>query len=319
MRPENRAVSTVVDVALALLLVTASIATMVVFLGEDDQPTETRNPDELAQTLSATTITAEYSLESLENSDQFEDEEYYEYSRRNHGTAVELVADATVRSVTFDTPGDRTPLNEGSEPYVEAVEAGVNERVTGTNENAHVVALWRPYNRSDIQGRIEAGPTPPGDADVSTTTIRVDSGMDRLTDARIERAYDRGGKRAVATLVAETIVDGQFPPTATQLAIEKRGFQGSLARYRYKRMRNILQSYPETSSFKYSTGPYGAPVYERDVADAAQANEEVVDELEEIVLEELDDKYFDEMDTVTGQTLADAIQTGHVVVVVRTW
>lgn len=316
MRPDTRAVSTVVDVALALLLVTASIATMVVFLGNDDQPTETRNADELAQTLSATTISADYSLERLKDKSAFEEEPHFSYERTAHGPAISLMSDAATSSLTFDTPSGNGRLNPASEAYVSAIEGGVNDRITGASENAHVVAIWRPYNESDIEGRVDTGPEPPAGADISTTTLRVDSAFDSITDAEVERAYGSGvnDKRPVARLVAESMVDGLFPSTETQLAIERRGFSGALARYRYIRLGEILRTYDETSSFAYTEGAF-YEVYNRDNADADQANEDLVDALTEVILAELEEKYPD----ASAGTLADAISTGDVIIVIQTW
>jgi hypothetical protein len=312
---DERAVSTVVDVALGLLLVSAAVTTMGWFLLGDDQPVNEASAEQTAETLSSSTISVEYHVRPVRTHAAFDERPYgtYDYERVAHGTAAELLARGAVRNVTFQTPAGERRLTRVTANYSERVDGAVRSRITGARENARVVAVWRPFEASNVSGRVTAGPQPPADAETSVTTMTVPSGMDSLSDAEVEAAYASNGRTGVAELVARTVVQGYFPPIETQVALQDENVAGAMTRYRYRRAKTLLDA--TGHHVVYPDGPDGHSVVSRRGAQAYRANDAVVAALAALIDAELAAKY----PGATPAELADVVTTGEVVLVVTTW
>lgn len=178
----DRAVSTVIDVTLALVFVSAAVMILAIHLDGDTQP-EPELADRTAETLAGTTVTVEY---SLAGSDAVAGEGYSdaELQRVVHGPAAGMLGDAAVTNVSFD--GE--PLTDVGPILEEAVDGAVLDALAGGSDHFHAVAVWRPHAESSIRGEASAGRSVPVDADVSAVTLRVPSGVGDVSE-EAARAY----------------------------------------------------------------------------------------------------------------------------------
>lgn len=274
----DRGVSTVIDVAMALLLVTASVAILGYALADtggagveasESEPTVVADASEdggqpsaahVTDVLAGSTISVTYDLESVRDDPRFSEPAVTTettYERTDHGSPLGLLATAAVTNRQLD--GEQV-LAYGDD-YEGAVDWAIRQSLLGTESNVYAVATWEPYDDAAINGTATAGERPPPDADVSSTTTTVPSGLDPVdeddledgwleTDAwwddwvatAVENASDVSGienpdERAYAaagTAIGEPIVDGLFPPESMQYALEDQGIQRELALYHYQ-------------------------------------------------------------------------------------
>lgn len=194
-----RAVSTVLDVAVCLLLVGAAVATLAT------APTTERPhaPDATPAASTLGTVTAAVPAAG---------------DRRVHDT----LAGHLGRAAVADARLDGGPLVRTDYPgaAVEAVEASTADRT-------HVTARWMPYTGAPLAGEVTAGEPPPPGADVAATRLTVDSGVD---------APGPGGVDSFGSLVdalAGAYVVLLFPPERTYASLaDSRTAPRTAARYR---------------------------------------------------------------------------------------
>lgn len=305
MTRSNRAVSTPVDVALCLLLISASVLTLTMYIDADERGSEPGAADRTAETIAATTVSITYSLEPAVRADDtgaFADLAEYDaeaLTRVAHGPAGGLLADAAVANLTV---GDDRVSREGAD-----FERGLEDAIRGTlpadANGVHVVAVWTPYAGSAIQGRATVGASPPADADVTAATLTVPSGAPAVGADAIDvagvRDYDE-----VATVVARAVVDGYVPPEASQRSLESSGVDRALAVYRYERFAAATDGIdPDDVEDEL----------DRSGGDAAAANAALIDALADTIADDLENRYDD------PEAAARAISTGDVTLVVRRW
>lgn len=265
----ERGISTVLDVSVALLLISASVLMLFVFLEQDDQEPEPVQADRSAETVASTTVNFSYStypaaeqaytddnngndpwgdhvavFEAVD-SDLSDDDvaDAAAYERAVHGPIAGLAADAAVTNVEF---WGHSLTHEGQDFEAQLDEA-VKAAFANQDIKVRVDAVWRPYPDSEIVGEASAGPYVPADADVSSAVIEVPSGMAIDEDALAEARED--GRNDPTTtpdfnnesrLLAYSIVDRLFPSEEMQRAIERPGVDRALAVHRYQRMSAIL-------------------------------------------------------------------------------
>ena len=182
-----RAVSTVLDVAVFLLLVSAAAGTLV--LADTPQETSTR-ADETAEILASSTLSVEYDLGGE--------------PRRAHGTAGVLLARAAVANAS--TGGNR--LSTMGRSYRETVQAAIRERLATPNRT-QVLARWRPYRGAPLAGTVTVGSTPPPGTDVHSATVSVPVSVPD-SDISTTNATDRRYEDVAAT-VATAVAQGLLP------------------------------------------------------------------------------------------------------------
>ena len=198
----DRAVSTVVDAVLCLLLVSGAVATLVV-LPEEPEPSRPETADEAADALGASTARVNYTLAA----DQ-------DLERSAHGTLAEHLADAAVANASVR---DRSVSNAG-DGFERAVTALVAAELARPNVSLAARARWEPYPNASVEGSVTAGDAPPRGADVHVATLTVPSGA-RTTAADARDAADTG-YRSVARVAARGVVEALFPPDATALSLQ---------------------------------------------------------------------------------------------------
>jgi hypothetical protein len=146
----SRGLSTVVDATLCLLLVSASVLTLVTAVpdGEAEKPDGARRGLEL---LGSTTAAVEYRAPSPPR------------NRTARGTVVALLADAAaVRG--------RDASIRGFVPAVVNATERATRRVRG---RVNVTVRWHPHDGGDAAGRVTVGASPPPAADVNAARLTV--------------------------------------------------------------------------------------------------------------------------------------------------
>lgn len=283
--------STVVDVGLALLLVSAAAVTIATVPTDSGSSSEAR---ETATTLTATTASIEYTLApGARRADpalaDFERTSGPAYQRRAHGSLATLLADAAVRD--FRIEGH--PLTHAATDFRTGV---VAETASTLGGGVQVVVSWRPYPGSHLGRSLTVGPTPPTDADVDAATVTVDSGVPAVEDAENRAAAD--GFEGLAGAVAAALVEGLFPPDQARLALAGDDPLATLMRYRYRRAAEI----------------YGAdleePLAENDAREANRRLEAAMAERVEADLRAAFD---------SPEAAAEAVAPEAVEITVRTW
>lgn len=175
----DRALSTVLDVCLALLLVGAAVLTLVSAPTPGIDPSAGR-AEEVATTLAGSTATVRYDDGGS--------------TRTIHGTRAGLLADAAV--------SNRTPASGRS--LRSAVSNATRPVIVGRGWRGQVVAIWRPFEGANDVARVRVGAAPPDGVDVHTATVAVPSGLSSLR-GRTRDAAERRGFDGVAGVLAESL------------------------------------------------------------------------------------------------------------------
>lgn len=212
-----RAISTVVDVTLCLLLLSAAVLALT--LPPSESPPE-RTVDDTASVLATTTATVEYRLsaEALDAagpdgdrtvSEATTDRPAWLGQRQRHGTIAGLLARAAVSNAT----SEGRPLAPEATPFREAVR---NESAAVLPERTAVRARWEPYPDAPVSGQVVVGDAPPPGVDVQTAALTVPvPELAATVEPTDETTYD-----AVATATAAAIVRGTLPATRGELSTD---------------------------------------------------------------------------------------------------
>lgn len=280
MSSGERGVSTVIDVSVFLLLVSAAVFSVVTVPADPVDVTATPERDEAAvETLATTTTTVKYDL-------GVDDRTGEPIERVRHGTLAELLAEAAVANTSVDV----TPASPYAAGFVDAVRASVVPLLDGRTQ---VVATWRPLPGSGLVGAVRVGSAPPPDATVHAATLSVDSGMPAARDSAL--AASPSGYGRVADVAARRTVEGLFPPRRTRVALRGGAVDAVVVRERFASMRS---AYGSETTLEAGVEPA--------TTDLAVA---VAERTERTVARRFE----------TPRTAAKSVRTSRVTVVVRTW
>lgn len=324
----RRAVSTVVDASVFLLLVSAAVGTLYLPVGASggDRPPAPAAAS-TAEALATGTVAVPYALDTGRLPDGADrrrsdppaverlddgvtdrirvrpaalaadivgaDGPSPETRRVAHGTHAGLLAEAAVENATLDG----APLSTASDGFEQRVAAAVRNATRASGGRTRVRAVWTPYPGAPVRGVAVAGPRPPPDAAVAAATVRVPSRFPRSRD-RALRAARRDGYAGVARVVAGATVTGWFPPSETRLALRGDHPVDALVTRRYRRTADLLGT---------SVGNPVAAVEPR------RANDRIETALARRLERDLRGAYD------TPAAAARAVRVGTVRVVVRTW
>jgi hypothetical protein len=288
----DRAVSTLVDAAAFLLLVSAAVGTLTL---PAVAPERAPAAGASAERLATVTANPHYSLApgaraANDSLVAFEHTEGPEFDRVAHGSVASLLADAAVGNVTFDGRG----LTHTGDGFERAVRTAARD---ATARRVRVRAVWTPYPGAPVRGVVTAGPRRPPDARVGVTTFAVDSGLP-ATRRRARDAARADGYEGVARVVARATVRGLFPPGEMRLALRGDYPVSALARYRYLRAGGLLDA------------DVRGPV---DETEPARANERLSRALAPRIERDLRERF------ETPAAAARVVRVGEVRIVVRRW
>jgi hypothetical protein len=183
-----RAVSTVLDGVVFLLLVSGAVLIVTTATPVDPAPDRA---DETAALLATTTATVTYEHGGRAG--------HATEPNRTRGTVAELLARGAVASVTH---GGRQVTARTTFP--ERVR-GVVRSVTGPR--TRVTAHWVPYEGASLSGRLAVGPRPPTTADLRVATLSVPVGGEESQDE--PDTYRAVARQAAARTVALLVPVGE--------------------------------------------------------------------------------------------------------------
>lgn len=252
----GRAISTVLDAALFLLLVSAAIGML--YAIPDPQVQGEPDPDvaaEGAATLSTTLRTVEYVPGALEDTDHAQ-------NRTDRGPVAELLAETTVANAQF------RGRNLTRAPNHEAAVRGATRRTLlrfPEDVAVQVRSRWRPLPGSGLRATVSVGPAPPADVDVHAATVavpvdiavsaggaqsdwpastsQVSPGPEPIGEHRsvrpgrsesLQTVARRTGCSGLAHVLASRIVGTAFPPERTGLSTRVPGPQRAELDARYR-------------------------------------------------------------------------------------
>ncbi|MFC7214854.1 hypothetical protein ACFQO4_12310 [Saliphagus sp. GCM10025334] len=328
---DERAVSTVLDVALCLVLMSAAVGVLGIYLaGDEDTGHTPETATHAVELLGSTTVSVEYTLEpALERApeDAYDDPDDYsrsELTRVTHGPAAGVLADAALANVSLEDE----PLTQDGRLFATAIEGPIVSEFAVVDGDVAVAAHWTPYEGAPLEGRARIGPTPSPTADVSSVSMTVPSGFnfDRFDSADFggdeggggdegESRGENGNKdedenpgieayHPIATSVSTAIVEGYFPPEQTSLVLERGGLDRDRTVYRYERFATALDGINPADL----EGPL-----EQSNSDAQAANAHLVGALAESMAADMEAR-FD-----TPEEAVDTIAVEDVTIVVRVW
>lgn len=302
---EDRAISTVVDVSLALVMISAAVVLMAVHLQDDPGTHEPLTADRTAETVAGTTLSVTYDIEDVTDDNSVLDwpEDDRAYQRSRHGTAATLLAHAAVANAEYD--GTRTTVT--GENFEEAVDGALRTQIAGADTNVHVTAVWRPYEGSSIQGVATAGPQPPRDQDVSSATMTVPSGITLEND--ISTLHSLNADRR-ADQLANRIVYYHFPAEGTVHALESQGLRRQLTVYRYDGFLNVT-GVADDYDHEDDDDPLS-----RKAADPHELNEEIATDADESLADLMEPE---QRSFSSDERFAEWLTVDEVEIIVRTW
>ncbi|WP_380675485.1 DUF7284 family protein [Salinigranum sp. GCM10025319] len=293
-RTHERGVSTVLDVTLFVLLVSAAVLSVVTAGGgPTDDPAAVGRDEATVETLATATTTVHYEIGVENGTDD-------PITRVGHGTLAELLAEAALANVTVD--GTRVSPYAGG--FTTAVADAVRPVLDGRTQ---VAATWTPYPGSSLRGRVAVGPAPPADATVHAATLAIDSGVPAARDPAVDVAANAAttdtGYDRVAEVVSRRTVDGLFPPRRTHTALDGDAVDAGVTRATFDRMASAYGSEATLDSDARDGDVAGddAARFDLSVAVANRTSAELRERFE------------------SPEAAAASVETGRVTVVVRTW
>jgi hypothetical protein len=184
-----RAISTVFDVMICLLLVSAAVVTLTLPVA---QPQTENVADETATVLSGSTASVTYQVVPADTGD---DISRTRYQRERHGTLAGLAGRAALAATVIE----ETPIAPETVDFRRAVRSVIEATIPARTA---VTARWEPYPNATLAGQFEAGEHPPENADVQVAIRTV---------PLPELAVDAEGdfeiiSQAIATSFVETMV-----------------------------------------------------------------------------------------------------------------
>jgi hypothetical protein len=190
-----------------------------------------------ATTLTSTTATVEYRLDPAGDPPSWVANASARHRRTAHGTLASLLAEAALSRTRVR--GRR--LSTAGRDFEQRVARTTMARLRRPGVRFAVDVRWTPYPGAPVNGTLHVGGYPPPRADVQATTLRVDSevppaGQQARSLARASRYY------GVAMVAADRVVEGQFPPDRTRLALRGDYPADSVAAARYRRTGRLLDT-----------------------------------------------------------------------------
>ena len=186
----SRAISTVADVVVCLLLVSAAVFVVTT----PAEPPADLPADDTAQVLATSTAAVEYEF-GTGNATR---------THRTRGTYAGLLGRAALLDATYG--GE--PVAPGSEGFV----TGVRERTRSVlGANVQVSVRWAPYPGTPVAGRVSVGPDPPPAADLHVARLTVPVGVPPSDPSRTYRTVANG--------VADVVTRGLLPEETAGLPL----------------------------------------------------------------------------------------------------
>lgn len=300
---DDRAVNTVADVSLAIVVVTVAIALVAAAPNDEQADGEAIEADRTAEVVSTATLAVPYTVEPVvDDMDREPEYDAADLRRVSHGSVATLLADAAVASLA-DSDQRLTPAGEA---YEAAIAGRFQARFVGSNFETNVTAIYRPYEGANLGGTATVGEAVPPDAEYSSVHLSVPSGIEAVSATAENRIEHEGDFEAVATPIANALTEGYLPPLDAKRALESSGLERALTVYRYEQMAALIDGTDPDDRRVRRNLP-------RDSARPAQINRYLATRLAAQIAEDLESRY------ESAYAAADGTTTGEITVVVRTW
>lgn len=236
MRRETteRGISTVIDATFALLLISASVLLLAVFM-DTNQPDQTDHDQydeatQLVETLNAMEVSANVSTANTLSGNVM-------HTRSHKGTAAELLAEAAVSEAKING------VQYMNTNHVDGIRGEILHFLYQSETTAQIHAVWEPSEHAPVRGDVVIGPDPPVGAEISVATLTMPSGL-RGADVSNHEYYRVTANNPPAdALIAAEIVEGYFPPIQSQYLLEQDSKEREHIEYRYKRAAHLLYRY----------------------------------------------------------------------------
>ena len=287
----SRAISTVVDVTVFLLLVGAAAAVLT-SNATVEQPSTANPAAQQAELLATSTANVSYALEPPGEPPELTANATARHRRTAHGTLAELLAVGATSGVEME--GQRVLV--AGHGFERAVAHSTRERLVERDRLTAVRVHWEPYRGAPLDAEMRVGKRPPPSADVRAATLSVPSPMANVSGAA-ERAAQTRGYDGVASVVARAVVEGLFPPERSRLASTGDYPANRLTTARYRRMATV-------------SGAGTIPVSE---AEPTELNEQLRRALAVKLSRDMRTRFDD------PTAAAETVRTGSVRITVRTW
>lgn len=258
MRDSRRALSSVADVSLALVLVVAAIGVFVGFTGTPSPDHDPLRTTHTADTLGPSTLAVSYSLAPLletesEAVDSPGDDAPYEDAdlrRTSHGPAIGHVARAALGNTQFRTGAETPSRPLGVGPgFAASLEETLAVRLVASQFRTNISAVWEPFDRSSVRGTATVGPRIPIDAETTLVRVAAASEFPNARERAVEAVRSASNDsthpfRPVARVVADAIINHTF--ATAQRAIERGGVDRAIIVSRYLRFADALPAVDRT-------------------------------------------------------------------------
>ncbi|MCU4740434.1 hypothetical protein OB955_01585 [Halobacteria archaeon AArc-m2/3/4] len=250
------------DVALALLIISASVLLIGIYLHSDDDSIDGDRGQQALQTLQGSTVTITYDLSAENDSGHAAtDSDNYELPNRLEPDDVSELYEITTYGSSTDLLGEAALTNlqiDGRELFAygddveRSVEAAIRGRLVGSEGRIYAVATWEPYEGGSINGTATAGEHPPRTADVSSSTTSVSGNVPPVDAERLAERFEFGEERegsrddvddgfdAVGPEIAEPIVEAYFPPRQSQYTLESTLTENAATVYNYRQLADAV-------------------------------------------------------------------------------
>lgn len=207
---DTRAVSTVFDVTLFLLIVSVAIGVLVYLPVDGGQTPDAAT--ETASTLATSTESVTYTPAPPGTTATLDE-------RTEYGTVAQLLATATVATAEVDgEPLAPTPA------YTQAVRNATKNVLPALGEAARIRATWEPAG-TQVRGELTVGPRPPPTAETAAASITVP--VSAPVTAPEQDTADRAGR-------ARMIIAAMFPPQQAKTALESTDDEAAIVTARYR-------------------------------------------------------------------------------------
>lgn len=299
---EPRGVSTVLDVAVFLLLVSAAVGILYAAPDAGDSRDGADVAPAVATTLATTTTGVEYAprVDGAAGA-----------VRTQRGSVLALLALATVANTVWDDAGSGdapagAATADAAGVLAPAYEAAVRNEtravLRGLERDAtiQVRAVWEPLPGSGLRGETVVGPSPPPGTDVHAATTTVPVGTPRASAGANGAPGGASARdcRVLAEVVARDVIGQRFPTERTSATLRGDGGSRERVRARYRAVAASLGIDPDEV-------PRGA--------DATGANARLAAALASQLEPTACEGY------ANAAAAADAAAPAAVTVVVRTW
>lgn len=241
-----RAVSTVVDVTVCLLLVSAAVAALAVPAVQ----VPAAGADETADALAKTTANVSVQTEAGGRAG---------HRRRVSGTHAGLLGRAALANLRLDG----RPLTRTADEFRAAVANETARVLAWSPQRTSVTAVWEPYGGAPLSGQIRVGSRPPRGVDVSTATLGVPVPVEDCSANASSAADDYD---PVGRVVARCVVDVTLPRDAIEMP-DPSSPAGNASRRRLRAYEGVLRSNGSEGDVETRVARVEAALAERLTAD----------------------------------------------------